>query len=576
MAKIIKIFTLLLTLLTCQLSIAEISVEADKTVISEFDRIQLTVRLTGNTTQPPDMSAVEELFEVEYAGQIGGSSFSISIGGNNSSFSSSTNIFQYILKPRKAGEFIIPALKSGNDYSEPFTIKVLKAEEAANHSVEDFFIKDSISSSNTFAGANVFYRVKVYQLAGAMLKEIKPMSVSPANGVIFEKIRDAKKYKQRVNGQIYIVYDFSYLIKPEQPGSYTISPITAAGVINDGYGRGKPVYVNGQTFNLEVKPRPYSFKNSWWIPAKSLTISEKISPNKNYKQGEPINREITITATGVTAEQLPDMEFRDSDNMKIYPDKAGRENSISENSIKGTLTQKVLYIPNMAGEMTLPEIKIRWWDTVNEEEKFAVLPAKTVEVLPSANAQTAPQTTTQVITPKLGEADIKESSQTDTTSTPQPAVIVEKNNGIWLYLFIAALVLWLVTIIITGVIISRINNRKAETGTPNKPVSKIPALLKELKQSTEANDPAKTREILIQVVNSINGNRSNLSGIDYLLSVIDNDQAKLQLMFLQNHLYGKDKSSWNGQLMWQTLNPYLKKISEEGSDYEIRVIKPFR
>jgi hypothetical protein len=47
-------------------------------------------------------------------------------------------------------------------------------------------------------------------------------------------------------------------------------------------------------------------------------------------------------------------------------------------------------IPSRAGDIEFPEIKVRWWDTVNRRFEEAVVPRRTIRVLPGANATPTP------------------------------------------------------------------------------------------------------------------------------------------------------------------------------------------
>jgi hypothetical protein len=93
----------------------------------------------------------------------------------------------------------------------------------------------------------------------------------------------------------------------------------------------------------------------------------------------------------------------------------------------------VAIIPNVAGEVVLPEIRIPWWNTEADEARVAVLPARTVTVLPAPVA-TVPE-------PASVQAPVTRSSPAAAT-VPSSAA---PSSRFWQWISALLLLLWVLT-----------------------------------------------------------------------------------------------------------------------------------
>ena len=147
-----------------------------------------------------------------------------------------------------------------------------------------------------------------------------------------------------------------------------------------GLASAKPVSLASQALTIDVL-QPVATVNPW-LPAKNLHLSESWG-SEGLRVGEPLNRTITIRAEGVSPQQLPDLVSRNeqTNEMKVYPepvkfkeDQAGAH-AVSERQQAFTL------IPQREGEITLPAIKIAWWDTQSRSARIAQLPERRLKIL---------------------------------------------------------------------------------------------------------------------------------------------------------------------------------------------------
>ncbi|GDX08064.1 BatD family protein [Buttiauxella sp. A111] len=124
-----------------------------------------------------------------------------------------------------------------------------------------------------------------------------------------------------------------------------------------------------------------------FLPASHLTISQKItqyhaSKDDKLHAGDVVERTVTVKANGIVATQIPQLLYAipGTDTQRLTPVNTLLKSGRGE--IEGALREEVLrYLPSQAGTLTLPPVKLRWWDTANQQWQVAQLPGSTMRVL---------------------------------------------------------------------------------------------------------------------------------------------------------------------------------------------------
>ena len=148
----------LLILLGCLLAPAvHAAVEAsvDRNEVEQNESFLLEVVVDGNTSDEPDISALDEDFLVGQSSQTSNTKI---INGQISR----SMTWSYTLRAREAGEFTIPPIVVGTDQSRPIKISVLEPQEAPPGEA-DVFVTAEVDADTTWVQAQVLYRIKVYR-----------------------------------------------------------------------------------------------------------------------------------------------------------------------------------------------------------------------------------------------------------------------------------------------------------------------------------------------------------------------------------------------------------------------------
>ena len=133
---------------------------------------------------------------------------------------------------------------------------------------------------------------------------------------------------------------------------------------------------------LAVRARPAD-SDGWWLPAKSVSITEDWPGSAEARVGEPLTRTVRIEARGVLAAQLPDIEPPSVDGLALYADDPVRADAVGGDGVRAAQTLSLAVIPSREGVFELPPVRLDWFDVARGEPRTATLPARTVTVLPS-------------------------------------------------------------------------------------------------------------------------------------------------------------------------------------------------
>jgi hypothetical protein len=129
----------------------------------------------------------------------------------------------------------------------------------------------------------------------------------------------------------------------------------------------------------------------------------------------------------------------------------------------------------------LPELKVQWWDTVNNREQTATVPEQRLSIAPSALQ--LPEPTIAAPAPAASEQIGQAIAAVDTGAV----------SGLWRNLAIAFAVLWLATLFL----LLRQRQSRPKVASPAEQRNQAESeLLKDLQRACEQSDAAKARQSL--------------------------------------------------------------------------------
>jgi hypothetical protein len=289
------------------------------------------------------------------------------------------------LFPRATGRFTIPSFSIDGRSSEAIEVTVLPVTEAARTQPREFFVTAEVDNSEVYLQQQVLYTVKIH-----LAEEIQRGSLSEPvlDGAVIEKLGDDKEYQELVNGVRYRIIERNFAIIPQASGAFTIQgPVFQAEVLTNTrqsfayFNRSRTVSRVAPAQTIVVQPIPQDYQYTW-LPSERVQLAEEWQNDSDeLVQGEPVTRTVTLTALGLIEEQLPTIEAQYHPDFKTYPEQPIKTTVNRDKRLIAQLMQSTAIIPGQTGTFVLPEIRVPWFDVVNKETKYAVLPARSVRVV---------------------------------------------------------------------------------------------------------------------------------------------------------------------------------------------------
>jgi hypothetical protein len=315
----------------------------------------------------------------------------------------------------------VPALTWSGERTKPLTLNVAsgaggqgsgQSNDAGQARSANVFLETEVDSKRPLVQAAVNVTVKLYvaeQLYRANL------DLQGSGDAIVRTVGEDEQGEVVRNGRSYQVVTRHYLVFPQHSGTIKLAGAVLSAQVadrrrssNDPFGgvfggspfgnltSTRPVRLHGDDITLDVQPRPAGFESGYWLPARQVTLEGEWSPaNAQAHVGDPITLTLRLQAEGQTAAQLPDLStlLELPDGVKAYPDQAKLDDSTKGNDVVGTRSQSIALIADEAGRFSIPELKVRWWETGTGQPREATLPARTLVISPGAGA---PSTSTAV------------------------------------------------------------------------------------------------------------------------------------------------------------------------------------
>ncbi|KFZ38724.1 hypothetical protein HR45_04725 [Shewanella mangrovi] len=398
-------------------ALTQLQASVDRNPVMENEYLALTVTADDElASNALDTSALLKDFVV------GRTSVSRSTQIVNFDTHKETN-WQILLKPKHQGVVTVPALEVQGVKSQPIALQVVDAQSQPQQA-KNLFLKATVSDKEAYVGQMLSYKVKLY-LAVDLQRGV--LSAPNTGGAQVKQVGDDKDSSEIVNGRRYRVIERTYSIVADTPGKLVISGPTFSGdVLVDSPSRSmfsfqesRPVEAQGDSVVVNINAKPESYQGDWLV-ADLVNLSEDWQDKQSFEVGQPITRNITLLASNADDTSLPDVKVPLPQGMKSYPEKPQRKTMARNGQTVAQLTQTVAIVPSKAGDYTLPEVKVAWWNPHLNKQQFATLPARHISVKPAANTP-APQ-----------------------IDTPQPQTVTD--SGIWPWTTAIFALLWLATL----------------------------------------------------------------------------------------------------------------------------------
>ncbi len=578
----------MITILTAPTLRAAVNASLDRNAVYSGDTVTLSIETSGDDQgQQPDLSPLTKDFDV--LGTSTSQQIQI-INGQRSDRS------QWLIElaPRHTGTLTVPRLLVGNKRTQALDLRVSDPPVAAGEQAgQPVFIQSEITppDGDTYVQQQILYTTRLYYRVPLIEGDF---SAPTLDNAAVERLGDDHQYQTTVNGQRYQVLERRYAIFPERSGELAIPPTVFTGrtvsssaqgspfgrmdtmlermiggnPFKDGFFAGTPfgdpgkrVHLRGNPLSLAIKPRPASYQGHEWLPTEKLVLHDSWAESPpEFRSGEPVTRTITLEAKGLEAAQLPDINIPETAGLRVYPEHPVQTNRTDGDWVYGRSEQSFAFVATKPGRITLPQIQVDWWDSTEQKQRTAVLPAWEVVVAagtstPTGSAPPAPLSTdtsgTAVAPPPADHAAAAEA-----TSSPEQAV---RSTPLYPWLIAAAgVVLALVVVLLAR---KRQRPLAAPATTPAasaaevSPRSRIRQAREDLRGACAQNNPQAAARALLEwgATSWPQQPPRNLGALARRVA-----RGGDLVRELETVLYAPGQRPWVGEPLWQALADGMK------------------
>ncbi|OUL58522.1 BatD family protein [Pseudoalteromonas ulvae] len=419
---------ILLLIIICSphvLALTKLDASVNKNPVLQGEYFVLTIQADDNVQgAQPDTSVLLKDFVV------GPTSVSSHTSIINGSISKKTT-WQVELMSRKSGQFAIPAFEINGVKSQPYTLTVVKQD--LDQQSDDIFIKTSMTPNSLYVQQAGVYNVKLY-----LAKELRDgqLSAPIMDNAQISQLGKQIESTEIINGKRYLVVSRDYLVQPQKSGDFTITAPSFNGRIQENY-RAIAASAVAEDTLLTVKSIPANYQGDW-LPSEMVSLHEQWQPEDTQVEvGTPLTRTITLTALGITKEQLPEITLPEIAGIRTYPDQAENNHNVRDGRVISQRVESIALLPQKPGTYQLPEVKIPWFNTVVNRIEYATLPSRTLTVVASS---TNPSPSAPMSAPEQPSVQNPQFNTQTSEMTPLQWGLIASGYLLWL---ITLLLWWL-------------------------------------------------------------------------------------------------------------------------------------
>jgi hypothetical protein len=281
-----------------------------------------------------------------------------------------------LLNPKHEGKITIPAIRWGQESTQTLELDVQamsSKKPASGDTGESVFLKWELEPQAPMVHEQVKLKLKIYHSEPLLDAKLIPPSVE--NGLLFA-LDNQQHLFEILNNQRYQVEQYRYIIYPQNQGKMTIQgPVLDAleyGVVPT------PVHKVLPNKTLNINPA----QQAHWLPVQNLSYQELIPVGKQIgvHAQDTIVRKIEITAQGIPAQLIPDIQSSCGQSCKVYSNPPKIENKMMDGELYGQKTFEITYLPEQAGHAKIESIEIPWFNTQTRKSQKLVIPSISIDV----------------------------------------------------------------------------------------------------------------------------------------------------------------------------------------------------
>jgi hypothetical protein len=227
-------------------------------------------------------------------------------------------------------------------------------------------IKVELLTTTFFSGAPVF---ELPTLPQAILMQVEDRPVLGS---------------EQIDGSTYNVQQHELALFVLQPGVYEVPPFLVRFASTPRFGESPVEHrLTTQALQVEVRLPPGAEHLPGLTASRALHLTQtwQPEPGKVARLGDAFRRTITLTAPDVPGMVLPPLPLAKVDGLAVYPQPPVVQDQVERGAFTGQRTRTATYVCERPGVVTLPALRLPWWDVEHQTLVQATLPALTLEIV---------------------------------------------------------------------------------------------------------------------------------------------------------------------------------------------------
>ena len=405
---------------------------------ASLDRNQVTlgetVTLSIDSDQAdiaPDLSPLTTDFSIE------GQSVNRSMQWTNGS-AQATTTYVLQLAPKREGALVIPAIKLGNDLTTPLSLRVAAGAPTPAGEGSDAFFETVVDDPTPYVQQSVGVVVRLKYSARVASGAF---GMEPPQDASMQQLGQDRYYTQQIGDTQYKVAERHFVLIPDRSGPLVIPGPRFEGRVASNWmdslmgGGGREIRARGAPRTINVRAQPAEAPQPW-LPLRDLRL-RYVSAPQSLQAGQAATLVVEAVAKGATRAQMPELPTPSVAGAQVFAEPAQYDETVVEGTPQVTLTRRYSLVPNGAGTLLVPGLKLAWWDVRAGAARTASLPDLKLKVARGVGGF-ASNTLPDVVAANGSPAGAPAEATTAAGRIP---------GHVWAWLAVAFAGLWLLTLI---------------------------------------------------------------------------------------------------------------------------------
>lgn len=255
----------------------------------------------------------------------------------------------------------------------------------------EVFAQFEASTREPVVQGQISLLLRVY-IAGELDSGSLPDPAAP--GLILEKIRERNDGEELIGNTRYRVIERQYAAFAEQAGELVIpGPVFSGNVVDRSRRSRFPSFsvptrrVSTVAPDIRLTVRPAQPRaDATWLPAAEVTLDDQLDDRTSIDVGEAFTRVVELRIAGQLHTQVPELQWPlpPRDQAQSFVEEPLRQTQTWRDGVQAVIRQNFVHLPQQAGTLELPAVRLPWFNTGTGTWEEALLPARQVEVRPAA------------------------------------------------------------------------------------------------------------------------------------------------------------------------------------------------